>query len=94
MDDDLRWAAEFSKINFLLENLYAVYFRDVGASHEDIPDLSDELCRQALLPGTPYGPGSAEDLEAQHELVAHRIAMFFARVRDRMRSAEEDEEEG
>lgn len=95
MDDDLRWAAEFSKINFLLENLYAMYIRDTGSTHDDVPDLADEVCRQAALPPQVYGPGDdAEGLAALSELVEHRIAMFFARVQDRMRSAEEGEKEG
>ena len=45
MDDDLRFGAELTKINFLLENLYALYLRDQGVSHDRIPELSDEMCR-------------------------------------------------
>lgn len=90
MDDDLRFGAELTKINFLLENLYALYLRDQGVSHDRIPELSDEMCRQAALPGQVYGPGDdAEALRDLSELVEHRIAGFFSRVQDRMRSAEE-----
>lgn len=90
MDNDLRFSAELTKINFLLENLYALHLRDAGATHEDIPDLSDEVCRQATLPPDVYGPDDdPEAIAALSELVEHRIASFFARVQDRMRSAEE-----
>ena len=91
MDNDLRFGAELTKINFLLENLYALVLRDAGASHEDVPDLADEVCRQASLPADVYGPNDdAEAIAALSELVEHRIASFFARVQDRMRSAAED----
>jgi len=93
MDDDLRFSAELTKINFLLENLYAVFLHGAGATHDDVPDLSDEVCRQARLPGQTYGPeDNAEQLAALYELVEHRIASFFARVQDRMRSAEDAED--
>lgn len=85
--DDLRHVAEISKINFLLENLYGLVLREIGASHEDIPRLTDEICRQAMLPGSTYGPaGTPEETSAQTELVAHRLAVFFSGVRDRLRS--------
>jgi hypothetical protein len=89
VDDDLRITAELTKINFLLENLYALVLRDAGATHEDVPGLSDEVCRQASLPaGSVYGPpGDQAAMAAHTELVEHRIASFFARVQDRMRSA-------
>lgn len=86
----MRFGAELTKINFLLENLYALYLRDQGISHDRIPDLSDEMCRQAALPGPTYGPGDDEEAIRQlQELVEHRIAGFFSRVQDRLRSAEE-----
>lgn len=58
MEDDWMRAMEIevSKINFLLENLYAVNFRNHGATPDDVDGVSDELCRQALLPATTYGP--------------------------------------
>ncbi len=90
MDDDLRLGAELTKINFLLENLYALYLRDCGVSHTRIPHLADELCRQATLPAQVYGPDEdGEALRQLSELVEHRIASFFSRVQDRMRSAED-----
>lgn len=94
MDDNLRFAAELTKINFLLENLYAMHLRDAGATHEDLSDLSDEVCRQAALPPTGiYGPEHNPEVAAAHaELVEHRIAAFFSRVRDRMRSAGPDDD--
>lgn len=93
MDDNLRFGAELTKINFLLENLYALQLRDAGVTHEDVPDLADEVCRQAALPPQVYGPeDDPEGLAQLSELVEHRIAAFFARVQDRMRSAEERDE--
>lgn len=90
MDDEFRFGAELTKINFLLENLYALCLRDAGATHEDVPDLSEEICRQARLPAQSYGPDDdAVRNAAFSELVEHRIATFFARVQDRMRSTDE-----
>lgn len=81
-------AAEISKINFLLENLYAIVLRDAGASHADIPELAEEVVRQAGLPGTVYGSGTdPETTAAIREMVGHRIAMFFSQVQERLRSA-------
>lgn len=82
-----RLEAELSKINFLLENLYALVLRELGASHEDIPRLSEEICRQAALPPKVYGPEAGDqELEALQELVEHRIAVFFSGVQDRLRN--------
>lgn len=89
MDENSRLYAELSKINFLLENLYALVLRDAGATHDDVSDVSDEICRQASLPGHVYGADDPEALAAHAELVEQRIATFFARVRDRMQSADE-----
>lgn len=84
-------SVEFTKINFLLENLYALYFRDMGVTHDRIPELSDELVRQAGLPGTRWGGEiSEEDAQASQELLELRLAMFCAQVQERLRSAEED----
>jgi len=92
MDDQLRTNAELTKINFLLENLYAMHLRDIGVTHEDVSDLSDEVCRQAALPPQVYGPDDDQEaLRELSELVEHRIATFFGRVQDRMRSAEPDD---
>ncbi len=83
---------EFSKINFLLENLYALVLRELGANHEDVPRLAEEICRQATLPATVYGAETSEEqLAALQELSSHRLAMFFARVRDRLRSDQQPE---
>lgn len=85
-----RTSIELSKINFLLENMYAVSLRDHGAGPEDVDDLSDEMCRQALLPATIYGADQGpEHLQQFQELLGHRLAMFFAGVRKRLESAEE-----
>lgn len=91
MDDNLRFGAELTKLNFLLENLYAMFMRDSGFTHHDVSDLSEEIVRQAGLPAHVYGPDDDRAaLEAHAALVEQRIASFFARVRDRMRSADED----
>lgn len=86
--DDYRvtLGAELSKINFLLENLYALTLRNMGASHEEIPDLADQMARQFELPGGVYGrEEDAAELAAIHELASHRLTMFFSGVRDRLR---------
>lgn len=86
--DDRDISVEISKINFLLENLYALYLRDMGVSHDQIPAFADEMVRQAVLPGTTYGPGSLskEEQEARQDLLEHRLAMFASGVRDRLAS--------
>lgn len=87
MSDDWQRAIEIevSKLTYLLENLYAVSFRDHGATPDDVDAMSDEMCRQALLPATSYGSDPRqEELHQFQELLSHRLAMFFARVRDRV----------
>lgn len=86
--DEIRMGAEISKINFLLENIYAIHMRQAGVSHDAVPQIADEFCRQAMLPGTaPYGSEPSEaDRAAQQEIVAHRIATFFAGVQERLRT--------
>jgi len=80
--------AEISKINFLLENLYAVSMRDHDLSPADVDGVAEELCRQAALPGTQWGPErSPEEQMRQQERVVLRIAMFFAGVRKRLASS-------
>ena len=90
MDTDrVTLGAELSKINFLLENLYAMYMRDVGATHDDVPALSAEMVRQAGLPGTSYG-GPANDTaesDAIRLLCSERLETFFDHVQERLRSA-------
>lgn len=87
--DSERIEAEISKINFLLENLWATHLRDAGVSHEDVPQLADELSRQALLPAGQYGGGDEASVARQQDLVAHRIQMFFVAIRDRLRQVQE-----
>jgi len=87
MEMEERAAVEFSKINFLLENLYALVLRELGASHEDVPRLVDEICRQAELPATIFGETpSEEEMAAMQEQLSLRLAMFFSGVRERLRS--------
>lgn len=76
---------EISKLNFLLENLYAISFNDHGETPEKVDEISEEMCRQALLPATSYGREvDAAALQEFQEMLAHRLAMFFARVRHRV----------
>jgi len=94
MDDEWMRAFEIevSKINFLLENLYAINFRDHGADPSDVDDVSDELCRQALLPPTTYGKGAdPEYMQQFQEMLSHRIAMFFAKVRQRVEGEQSED---
>ncbi|MGE4321951.1 MAG: hypothetical protein AB7E60_02855 [Sphingobium sp.] len=80
--------AEISKINFLLENIYAVSMRSHGASPSDVDGISDEMCRQCEQnAGTSYGADlSREEMQRQQEMLSHRIAMFFSGVRERLQS--------
>lgn len=82
---------ELSKINFLLENLYALTLRNMGATSDEIPVLADEIRRQATeLPATSYGKEPSEEEMRQHtEMVGQRLDMFFAAVRERMQTAEQ-----
>jgi len=82
--DDQPLSVELSKINFLLENLYAMTLKNHGAALSDIDDLADEMSRQAMLPPTIYGSAPAPtEIQAAQEMLAHRLAMFFAGVKDR-----------
>ena len=84
---DLRWIeAEFTKINFVLEALWANALISHGASPPEVDALAAELRRQMLtLPGTlsTGGPAPAND-EPVTELAADRMAMFFQGVRRRV----------
>lgn len=78
---------ELSKINFLLENLYALVFRELGADPEDIDGVADEMRRQISLPASTYGGApTQEELRQFQEIAAQRLDMFFAGVRSRLRS--------
>lgn len=87
--DRVQMGAEISKINFLLENLYAMVLRDAGATHREIPALSAEMVRQSNLPGTSYGgpANDTEETDAIRQLSSERIATFFQHVEQRLRSA-------
>lgn len=87
---DIELGAELTKINFLLENLYAITLHRLGASHDTLSALENEMARQFELPGTVYGPDQdVEGLTAMRELASHRLAMFVSDVQARMRSATE-----
>ena len=87
--ETVQMGAEIRKINFLLENLYAMVLRDAGATHADIPVLSAEMVRQSQLPGTTYGgpANDTDETDAIRELSSARIATFFEHVGARLRSA-------
>lgn len=87
MDEDWsrRISVEISKTNFLLENLYAAWFKEHRASPADVDRFSDEACRQAMLPATHYGGEADPKATAQmQELLSLRLEMFFAGVRRRL----------
>lgn len=84
--------AEFTKINFLLEALWAHALVSHGASPPDVDALAKELQRQMLtLPGTlsSGGPAPAND-EIVTEMAAARMARFFDGVQARVKSARRD----
>lgn len=85
---------EISKINFLLENLYAITFRDHGADADDVHRIADEMRRQFTeLPASAYGwSPTPEELRQYAEAAAQRMDLFFAAVRDRLRSAQEPDD--
>ncbi|WP_419808364.1 hypothetical protein [Sphingomonas sp.] len=90
MDDTTALGAELSKINFLLENLYALVLRDMGAGAEHVAGIADEMRRQLTdLPADVHGSGPA-DTDQLQEVAAQRLDMFWARVRDRLASAQSD----
>ncbi|MDF0543363.1 hypothetical protein PX699_13475 [Sphingobium sp. H39-3-25] len=89
---DEKWArtieTEISKINFLLENLYAVSFKGHGLTASDVDDVAGEMCRQCEQnPGTSWGAQlSQAEMQQQQEMLSHRIAMFFSGVQHRLRT--------
>ncbi|MEO6153008.1 MAG: hypothetical protein ABIT09_10845 [Croceibacterium sp.] len=86
--DDIEVAAELTKINFLMENLYALALRANYGSQSTIDEMVGKSMSEFALPVTMHGSGSVENLAAMQKLAAQRLAMFFARVKDRMNSAE------
>jgi hypothetical protein len=94
MDDEWMRAFEIevSKVGFLLEGLYAMHFSAHGADFSDVDETSDEFCRQAMLPPSIYGPDQDPAYMQQfQELLAHRIAMFFAGVRKRLETTQPED---
>lgn len=88
MDEQTRTAVEISKLTFLVENLYALVLRELGAEEHDVDRLADEMRRQATaLPARTYGPQSSPQRQREHlELLAHRLDSFWSDVRERIRS--------
>lgn len=76
--------AEFTAINFLLQNLYAIVLKAHGASPDDLDAFSDEMLRQfETLPSTG---GEDDETHVLRETAANRIATFLAHVRARLES--------
>ena len=85
---DIEVGAEVSAVNFLLENLYAMYMPDRGATSAHVDEFAEEMLRQFALPGTTHGRATETQFREVQELATHRLEMFFARVKDRFKSAE------
>lgn len=85
--DDVELSAEITKINFLLENLYAfIHVREGGDAH-GVDSFAEEALRQFNeLPVTQHGSGHGNG-EAIHELASHRLEMFFAGLKRRVSNA-------
>jgi len=78
---------ELSKINFLLENLYAIVFRKLGATADDMEGVATEMVRQASLPASTFGREMPpEEMRQYQEMLAQRLDIFFAAVRQRLAS--------
>ena len=81
--------AEFTKINFVLEALWANVMVNHGASPKDVDELRDILLRQfrelpaTNLQGEQVPPSSSPVSKA----AAVRIETFFAHVRKRVETA-------
>lgn len=78
--------AELTKLNFLLEALWANVALNHGASPDEIDVLGAELLRQfSTLPAqsTAARPGPANDTDLR-DLAALRLQTFFRRLRARV----------
>lgn len=88
MDEQTRFAVEISKINFLLENLYAISMRNAGIDADGVEVVADEMRRQATdLPAKSYGPEPTPKAQREYmELLGHRLDAFWSGVQERLRS--------
>jgi hypothetical protein len=76
---------ELSKLNFLLENLYALVLQGLGATPDDVETLATEMVNQCRLPASTFGAAiSREELLQGQEMLAQRLDLFFAGVRQRI----------
>jgi hypothetical protein len=84
--DELRLSVEITKINLLLETLFALEFKRAGLSAEDVGKVADNTMRHVTgTPATAYGPEPSPEEAAQEiELLAHQLDEFWARVRARI----------
>lgn len=78
--------AEFSKINFIMEAMWANLAAIHGASPQQVEALGDALHRQFVtLPGsTPSGSAAPANDTPVRDLAAARLQTFFAGVRARV----------
>lgn len=83
-------AAELTKLNFLLEALWANVALNHGASPDDVDALGAELLRQfSTLPAqsTAAQPEPANDTDLR-DLAAQRLQTFFRRLRARVETVQ------
>ncbi len=94
-EPDATISVELSKINFVLENLYALTLHRFGASADDVDDLADEMRRQFTeLPATTYGEQQSPEAEAEwRERGGDRLDRFFAGVRHRIQQAPDPDDQ-
>ncbi len=88
--DELRLSVEITKINLLLETLFALEFKRAGLSAEDIAQIADNTMRHVTgTPATAYGPEpSPEEAAQETELLVHRLDDFWANVSARVQAAQ------
>ncbi|MXO67768.1 hypothetical protein [Pelagerythrobacter marinus] len=81
---------ELSKINFILENLVATWLHRVSDNPiDDCEGLAEEMHRQfTALPATVFGEElSPEQTRQAQEAAGQRMDLFWAGVRERLRSS-------
>lgn len=82
--------AELTKINFILENLFAMVTVSHGATLQQFDGIAAEGMRQFCeMPGqTNTGAPAPANDEIVSDLAAERLATFFRRVRHRLEQAQ------
>lgn len=80
---------EISKINFILENLVAMWLHNNSADAVfDCEQLAEEMHRQFTdLPSRTFGMQmSPEQIQQAQEFSGQRMDLFWSGVRDRLRT--------